>query len=159
MIMLIRASQTERGFFCGETPACHVINIHSQLTENIDSLHHNQHFNSWKNVLPFSCDDCVRKTGEDGSGNNRLITLATLQPMRDRKGVARIQIWEERRCTVSLSSSVIHQEGGEGARRSLLDHCVCARSGRRGETRSALLRCAGWILLYLFKAQDGFSCS
>ena len=77
---------------------------------------------------PPSRNDCVKRNGEDDSGNNRLITLAGLQPMRDRKE------WQWSRA----------QGGGEALLLLLLLlHCVFKLQSAPSEGRSASDHCVG----------------
>lgn len=99
----------------------------------------------WR-VLSHYCprSDSVRNTAVV-SGNNRLISLASLQPVRDRKEWQRIQR-EESRCAFKLQWN----PSGGSRGRSVPDHCcLCAHCG--GAT--CFDGCAPLFLL--LKAQDG----
>ena len=75
--------------------------------------------------------DCVKRNCEDDSGNNRLITLAGLQPMRDRKE------WQGSRAQgggeallLLLLLCVFKLQSAPSEGRSASDHCVGAQGSR-----------------------------
>ena len=86
----------------------------------------------WHSPPPPLRHDCVKRNCEDDSGNNRLITLAGLQPMRDRKEWqgSRAQGGGEALLLLLLLLCVFKLQSAPSEGRSASDHCVGAQGSR-----------------------------